>query len=233
MGNFIDDVADFGGTLLGTNTSVAGTMGATAFGSATDYYNNKRLMERQHGFTKEQMQNQYQWMVNDLRRAGLNPMLAVSKNASAPTGAGGRTSQPDFLGAYKVGQMMDAQLAKLRAETQLIRNKGHITQPFGEMGGALGDFIRGVKESSSSAFDFGQKMKNMFNQHEADLKAGKTGVKSWKGVKNPIGDVPDKGTYVKRMGNWSLFFVDGKLVRKSYWNEKGKDWNDKHDKRYK
>lgn len=43
--------------------------------------------ERQMAFQREVMQNRYQWQVDDLRKAGLNPVLATSLGAGTASGA--------------------------------------------------------------------------------------------------------------------------------------------------
>ncbi len=65
-------------------------------------------------YTQAMMKNRYQWMVGDLRAAGLNPILAVSK--SAGIGASGIPSIAGGMGATALGAM------KLRAELDLLRS---------------------------------------------------------------------------------------------------------------
>lgn len=45
------------------------------------------IAERQMQFQREVMQNRYQWQVNDLRQAGLNPVLATGLSAGMASGA--------------------------------------------------------------------------------------------------------------------------------------------------
>ncbi len=64
-------------------------------------------------YTQAMMKNRYQWMVGDLRAAGLNPILAVSK--SAGIGPSGIPNIAGGIGATAIGAM------KIRAELDLLR----------------------------------------------------------------------------------------------------------------
>jgi len=60
-------------------------LGSAAIGALGGISANKSSAK----FAKEAYQHRYQWMVNDLRKAGLNPMLAVSNSP-------GSVAQPNF-----------------------------------------------------------------------------------------------------------------------------------------
>ena len=83
------------GQIIGAGISAAASIyGANKQASAADAANNKQI-----AWQREAMQNRHQWEVEDLRKAGLNPIL--SANAGASTGgAGFHPSVPDYMSAY-------------------------------------------------------------------------------------------------------------------------------------
>ena len=59
-----------------------------------------KQQQRAENFQKQVLKNRYQWQVGDMRRAGLNPALAVTQ--PSPGGAGGGMASmgmPDIAGA--------------------------------------------------------------------------------------------------------------------------------------
>lgn len=79
---------------------------------------NRDMFAQQMAFTKEVMQNRHQWELDDLKKAGLNPLLS----ATSPTGtlsapSAPRAEKPDFSqSALALGQM---KIADKQAEAQL------------------------------------------------------------------------------------------------------------------
>ena len=84
------------GSIIGAGLSAAASIfGANKQANAADAANDKQI-----AWQREAMQNRHQWEVDDLRKAGLNPIL--SANAGASTGgAGFRPSVPDYMSAYQ------------------------------------------------------------------------------------------------------------------------------------
>ncbi len=75
-------------------------------------------------FTKKMMKNRFQWMVDDLRAAGLNPILAVRGGLSAQMGGsgiasfgGGGSAGTTALSAMKFASEIDV----LRAQAEALR----------------------------------------------------------------------------------------------------------------
>ena len=69
---------------LGAALGVAGDL----FGQSSALDAQNAMMEKQMQFNREVMQNRHQWEVNDLRSAGLNPLMSVTSptgTLSAPT----------------------------------------------------------------------------------------------------------------------------------------------------
>lgn len=83
------------GSIIGAGISAAGSyLGAKKQAGAASDANAQQI-----AWQREAMQNRHQWEVEDLRKAGLNPIL--SANAGASTGgAGFHPSVPDYMSAY-------------------------------------------------------------------------------------------------------------------------------------
>ncbi|QXN75189.1 DNA pilot protein [Microvirus mar39] len=81
--------------------AIAGLAGGI-IGNAMNNSSAKKTQERQERFTREQMQNAHQWEVEDLKKAGLNPVLSAN-SAHAIGGASGTTPQIDLPGAMQAG----------------------------------------------------------------------------------------------------------------------------------
>lgn len=92
-------LSSFGSSLWnGLNTPLGGSLlaGALDFGGA--YYQNRSARaaaERQMAFQLASAQNAYQWATADMRKAGINPMLAYQRGGSSALS--GATYQPQNL----------------------------------------------------------------------------------------------------------------------------------------
>jgi len=105
---------------LDTLTNLGTGFASDFLSSATQAYFNKKSQARDQGFIREQLQNKHQWEVDDLKKAGLNPILS----ATAGIGHGGATSsgtpsvgKGDIANSARASKLMNAEHDKVKAET--------------------------------------------------------------------------------------------------------------------
>ena len=92
----------------------------SAFGQAAANAEAKEASQRQMDFQKETLRSQYQWGMEDMRKAGLNPILAYKQGGAGS--ASGADYTPGNVGAAGVTGASTAQssaLATRAQETQL------------------------------------------------------------------------------------------------------------------
>lgn len=82
-GSAIGAIASLGGGLLSSNSA-------------------RKMQIKQEAYTERQMKNAHQWEVEDLQKAGLNPVLSAN-SAHAVGGASGQATQYDIAGGMQAG----------------------------------------------------------------------------------------------------------------------------------
>lgn len=96
----------------------AGDMG---MGALSAWYNNRSALHRQHeaqDFEKEMYQHRYQYQVQDLMAAGLNPMLAYLQSPGSAPSMSPASAQGADLGNLSVSsKLASAQEGKLHQDT--------------------------------------------------------------------------------------------------------------------
>lgn len=129
-------LANAGLSLLGSVSNWGLGMISSAVSSKRQYKYQKKLAEQQFEYNKTMMQNRHQWEVNDLRSAGLNPILSAGGGGAAgSTGSGGSVSAPapefdwDPLSAIQLSDQMKTSKASRdlqRSEASLRRADAYL-----------------------------------------------------------------------------------------------------------
>lgn len=116
-----------GGSSVGFGTTLLGSVLGGAISSGFQNANNAKAMELQHNYSKDlfefQNRNKYQFMVDDLNKAGLNPMLAVGGLQGSAGGTVTGTSSPVDVGHINSAraQAEANRIANINAKTELLR----------------------------------------------------------------------------------------------------------------
>lgn len=128
---------------LSGGLSALSSIAGGALSAQSSWKKQKKMFRWQKAWEKEKMQNAYQWTVDDMQKAGLNPALGYSQG---PTSSGGAPSasapQPDYSGVgssieqalnfYNSARQVDSQIGvnnsaigKTEAETagQILNNE--------------------------------------------------------------------------------------------------------------
>lgn len=103
-----------------TSTAVSGAAASAGMDVTTQLINfglNQWAAKKQFKRQKKLIQNRYQWMVQDLRAAGLNPILAVASPPPLPgVPIGGFGTSSSGAGNLRAGK----EIAKLKPEQKLL-----------------------------------------------------------------------------------------------------------------
>lgn len=102
-------------------SNTLGSIVGSVFGSATQNHYNSANAEQANKWNVENYQHRYQWAVDDMRNAGLNPILA------ATNGIGGSISGASAasVGMSDIGSTMNSARAASAAERQ-AKNAEHL-----------------------------------------------------------------------------------------------------------
>lgn len=109
----------FLGDALGPVVGAVGGILGESIGASSANALQRETLEKQMAFNRESMQNRHQWEVEDLKKAGLNPLLS----ATSPTGT---LSAPGAPSAVKANYAQSAQALAgilLQSKQLAIQNK--------------------------------------------------------------------------------------------------------------
>lgn len=112
--------------------AVSGTLGSV-FGAGEDVSTGQESQARQAQINERQYRNRYQWQMEDMRKAGLNPILSYKQGAPGLPGVGGYSS--DYAGAIQKGvqntvamRMLRENVANVKADTALKNSQAEAAE---------------------------------------------------------------------------------------------------------
>lgn len=161
--------AIIGAAALGAGMQQSGNVFSTAY----QYNLNKKIMDKQYGYTELAALNQYPWMVESLRRAGLNPILAAQGglhgSSMVPTGGPGVSalpmSQPDIGSTARAFEQAKTEeytrLEKIQNVDKIISEASLNVQKRLESVQATGESSARVEKMNTEARKMNQEIKVM------------------------------------------------------------------------
>lgn len=113
--------------LTGVGAALVGGAFGIGSGVLNNYYNKKsasKAYQRQLAAQVMMMQNAHQWEVEDLKKAGLNPVLSANAGHAGGMGSVGMQAPSNIDASVTgrgLGQILDGQIEKTRNENRLIK----------------------------------------------------------------------------------------------------------------
>lgn len=113
-------IGNVGGALVG------GLFGQSS--ASQQFERQKELMELQHQYQVEDYQHRYRWSVDDMRAAGLNPVLAATNGIGGSingvsAGSAAMAPTPDFAGAMSSAYQTSSQKAIAKMQNEVAQGE--------------------------------------------------------------------------------------------------------------
>lgn len=108
----------FLGDLLGAVVGIAGDIFAADHAADKSYDMNMAIQQKNIDWEKEQLQNKHQWEVEDLRNAGLNPILSAHTGSSAVSAGTPSVSAPQVEISKTLNAMANTALVRKQMDLQ-------------------------------------------------------------------------------------------------------------------
>jgi len=166
----------------------------------------------------------------DMKKAGINPALAGSQPASSPAGATASTAKANAhgytaqnaLAAFKDTaasalslQRGIAEIDNIKAQTELTRNKGEMTDPVAQLAGVLGRWLEPATSDAKSV--------NMYDKAKDSVKNALTvAAQVGESTAKKAGDYADKASSTWDDIKKSVSNSVKKWFSSDYWQKKYK-----------
>lgn len=134
---------------------------------------NREEAEKNRAFQLQSFQNRHQWEVEDLKKAGLNPILSAGGQPPILSGSSAQSAQPDFGAADRKTRRMELVANSAKTASEIMLNKSLANKANAEASAVS------VRESGNFPFTNIPLSKikstagNMFNSAKDFIKRGK------------------------------------------------------------
>lgn len=133
-------------------------------------------------FQREMAQNAHQYEVDDLRKAGLNPILSGTGGRGASASGGAMPTTPDFAGAAAASAKMVAEIANIKANTALTENKADLIGPTSAVASDAETLYEYIKKRAPAT---AKELSRLISSYPGSL--GKGVAETYKSLKHLIG----------------------------------------------
>ncbi len=155
-------------------TLAAGSLLGGLGGSLLSGIFGRSSAKKSMAFQREMAKNAHQYEVEDLRKAGLNPILSGTGGPGARASGGAMPQTPDFGGTAIASMMAKANIKNIEAQTNLTNKKAGILTT----GGTLGEDINSVYQYIKSKFPkSAQDVNRLYNDYMSLIGKGNSSGK--------------------------------------------------------
>lgn len=159
--------------------SKAGDFAANTYSARKSYKRSKSMMKQKH-----------QWEVNDLKAAGLNPILSAGGSPSLGSAPPAESTGP-------TSALVAAQVRKLNKETDLLRQTEQIKKPVEDIMEATEVFTKGVQTQAERGKNVSKRVLSPLTTQEGRASSAATLRTLWWKLKKQLEDDPNSGWYDK------------------------------------